>query len=707
MRQYDRKDVVLEDDGTPRRKYEFDEPEEGKAAHRIAIGLVLANSFLLIKNVLFGNEPAYAGPLPGAGPAASAKGQPGISDELLDADAGRGREQEQAGGDEPPEDPEDGGFDSGTSFGLFTASYEFEPPAPLAPRRSGSSGAGNDNEALYMAAPGRAIGMAAEQLTSPGGSGASSGSDGEEGGGRSSGGDPGDDDDGDPDGDPDDDGDDDDGEPSTPRANRLPSVSGAVVLTAALANQSVTIAEAALLQNAVDPDGDVLRVLNLQASSGTVTARSGGGWIFTPERDDVSDVTFRYIISDGKGLILQRATMDLLPVSRDSIVGTAGSDLLIGTPEDDVIDGLGGDDDIIGREGDDVIHGGAGNDRIVAGEGDDVIFAGDGNDVVFAGAGNDRVFAGAGDDIVYGEDGDDVILAEAGDDIVLAGAGDDVADGGAGNDTLKGEDGDDTLIGADGDDLIDGGDGNDKVSAGAGEDTISGGLGNDVLFGEGGDDDISGGDGNDTMSGGDGDDRVAGEAGDDVVHASAGDDAYDGGTGSDTYSLSGTDADAIIDLERGTASSLAIGEDTLVHFEVVVGGNGNDTIIASSTVETMSGGEGLDIFVFGSSQAAGLGAGGRDRILDFAVGDRIDLDDISDEFETAFDETFTDHGIRKFVIISQHSDFSRPGEMRFKYDEGQDQTVLEGNIDHDADTEFELEFSGNYQFTDNDFHWRG
>jgi Ca2+-binding RTX toxin-like protein len=691
-----RKDVVLEEDGTPRRKYELDEHQEGKAAHRIAIGLVLVNSFLLIKNILFGGEPAHAGPMPGAA-AAVAKGQSPAPEAVPDDVATRG--QDEAGAEPEVEDEDDNeGLGSSTSFKLYSIPYDVEASAPLTARRPGS-GAGNDNEALYLAAPGSAIGLASELFHSPVGAGPSGdGSDG----GESRGDDDGSDGSGDDDPDPD---------PGTQqRQNRLPSVAGTVVLTAILANHSVSISEASLLQNAVDPDGDALRVFNLQASSGTLVARPGGGWIFVPERDDVSEVTFKYLISDGKGLIQQRATMDLLPSvsppERDPIVGTAGHDLLIGTSEDDVIDGLGGNDDILGREGDDVIHGGDGNDRIVAGAGDDVVFAGAGDDIVFAGDGDDKVFAGSGNDIVYGEKGNDIILAEAGDDRVMAGDGDDVADGGTGNDLLRGEAGNDTLIGGDGDDDIDGGDGNDKVSGGAGDDEISGGAGNDTLFAEGGDDKILGGGGNDTISGGEGDDRVDAGEGNDIVHASAGDDAYDGGAGIDSYSLAATSADAVVDLESGTASSVEVGEDTLVHFEVVVGGRGNDTIIASTATETLSGGEGYDIFVFGSSRAAGLGSGSRDRILDFEVGDRIDIDDISNEFEAAFDQTFEDHGIRKFVIISQHSAFSNPGEMRFKYDEGQDQTVLEGNIDHDGDTEFELEFSGNYQFTDNDFHWR-
>ena len=89
---------------------------------------------------------------------------------------------------------------------------------------------------------------------------------------------------------------------------------------------------------------------------------------------------------------------------------------------------------------------------------------------------------------------------------------------------------------------------------------------------------------------------------------------------------------------------------------------------------------------------------GRDKILDFEVGDRIDLDDISEEFEDAVEDHFEDEQIRKFVLIEQQEEFSRPGQIRLKYDEneGRPITVLQGNIDHDTEVEFELELRGSY-----------
>ena len=380
------------------------------------------------------------------------------------------------GGDSQGEVEAEEKLGSGTSFGLHFELYSYTSDDGPTLRRPGSGGAGNDNEALYLAKPGRAVGLVSEDDRSgvtSGSDGDGSGSDGDTPGGSDEtpddGIDPGGDDDDGGDGDPGSDDEDeqdadDDGEPEGPidtRTNRLPSVPGSIVLAAVLANEVSTIADAALLRGVFDADGDQLSVTNLTASSGSLLKRADGFWEFTPDTDDTSDVVFTYAISDGNGSITQTAFMDILPLDSEPdgtrIIGTSGNDLLIGTERADWIDALEGDDDIIGREGNDTILGGPGNDRIVAGDGDDLVFAGDGDDVVFAGLGNDVVFAGMGDDIVYGEDGNDTLLGEDGDDVAIGGAGDDLIDGGKGNDRIQGDDGNDTLLGGLGNDEIDGG----------------------------------------------------------------------------------------------------------------------------------------------------------------------------------------------------------------------------------------------------------
>lgn len=661
---------IFNDDGTPRRKYELDDHPESRVGLRSAIGLVLANGFVLIKTVLFG-QTATAATGPGSGLGTSDGGRVGDQDNGAMAQASAADTGSSA---EAAEEEDAAGSSLPTSF--LSVREPFLPAEPEQidyVRTAGAAPvASNDNETLYGAQPGAGV-----DLSLPAAGRASSAS-----GGAASG--PGraneapkdeDDEEDDPDNDKGEDEDEDENEtPTPPRVNRLPAITAPLILADLVSNQSMILALGDLLRNATDPDGDSLSVKNLTTSSGTLIARSDGSWMFTPDRDDTSNVTFTYAISDGKGEVTQTASVDLVEATRQAIVGTPGGDSIVATAGDDVIDALDGDDLIIGREGADIIYGGSGNDRILGDDGNDVIYAGDGDDVVFAGTGDDVVFGGEGDDTLFGEDGKDVLLGENGSDTIS---------GGADNDVLAGGAGDDTLLGNDGDDLIDGGDGEDRVDGGAGDDVVIAGAGDDV---------VSGGAGDDTF----------------LAAARDGDDVFDGGEGSDTYDLSGTTADAIVDLAAGTAASDDIGSDTLAGIENITGGSGDDTLVASEAVNELAGGAGADTFVFRSSLSIGSGRGSRDKILDFEVGDRIDLDDISDEFAQAIDTAFEDHGIRRFVLIGQQDEFAQPGQVRFKYDTVDDKpvTLLQGNIDGDADLEFELEISGHYAFTDSDFNWR-
>ena len=95
----------------------------------------------------------------------------------------------------------------------------------------------------------------------------------------------------------------------------------------------------------------------------------------------------------------------------------------------------------------------------------------------------------------------------------------------------------------------------------------------------------------------------------------------------------------------------------------------------------------------------------RDKILDFEIGDRIDLDNISEEFAELIDDTFADQSIRRFVLIGEQETFTKPGQMQFKYEDfnGTQVTILQGNVDYDSDAEFELELSGRIELREDDF----
>jgi Ca2+-binding RTX toxin-like protein len=641
---------AFNDDGTPRRRYEIDDSGSGgKPMLRASIGLVFFNAFVLIKSLLFSGEAikgsaAIAGNAPENGPQPVEPEAIATVDTVDNLSAAADLDDIQPGKRKG----------SSTLFQSEPVSYEPED-IPLHRRSGGLPVAGNDNEALYGAAPGSNISIFTPNDIVSGGAPDGDGGD-------------------NPDAEAPDNDDDDDDETDPPDRNRFPVLSGSVVLAAAFANQPVSIALADLLRHASDPDGDALSVQSISASSGKIERQSDGSFVFTPIYGDMSNVTFSYSVSDGSGFVRQVAAMDLVPPKTAPIFGTSSSDTLLGTPQSDVIYALGGDDLVIGREEGDVIYGGDGNDRILGGDGDDVIYGEGGHDVIFAGLGNDKVFGGAGDDQIFGEEG---------------------------NDTILGEDGNDTISGGDGDDII---------SGGAGDDTLRGDSGNDLLMGDAGRDDIEGGEGDDVIVGAEGEDVVDGGAGDETVIALVldADDIYDGGEGSDTYDISATTADAVIDLEMETASSDEIGFDRIFNFENVIGGGGDDIIVANQRPNNLAGGAGEDLFVFKSSTAIGLGVGHRDRILDFEIGDRIDLDDISREFADAYEDLFEDQGIKKFVLIRDLDSFTRPGQIKIQYeqqDDGSEVRVLAGNTDYDVNAEFEIEFVGTYDVTDRDFYW--
>ncbi len=299
----------------------------------------------------------------------------------------------------------------------------------------------------------------------------------------------------------------------------------------------------------------------------------------------------------------------------------------------------------------------------------------------------------------------------------------DVYDGSAGNDTYNAskakqavsvdltagtasgsEVGQDTLISI------------ENVSTGAGNDDVVGSSESNVIKTGAGDDEVDARDGDDTVELGKGNDTY-------VAHDDDGDDHVDGGAGSgDTLDYSATTTAKIFDLDQGTvtdsdnsgsgssgsgssgsgnsgsgSSGSGSGEtDIVTGFEYVKGGSGNDTFIASDDVNEFWGGDGDDLFVFVSADRIGSGRGGRDKILDFDVGDRIDFDEIAKEIEETTGQDF------RFVLLSGGAQFSRPGELRLDYEDFEESrvVVLDGNLDWDNNSEFQLEFTGDLETLD-------
>ena len=341
--------------------------------------------------------------------------------------------------------------------------------------------------------------------------------------------------------------------------NRAPVNSGPLTLQPLGVNTQMSLTAAMLLTNSSDPDGDMLTVANLTASSGTVSQGNDGSWTFTPESDDTSDVSFSYEVSDGSHSIAQSATLDLVAASQSGDAGAVGSgapapasDASIGTDGADVMIGGGGEDVLSGDAGDDLIIGNSGNDTLIGGAGDDLIKGGDGNDVVFGGSGNDDLFGGSGNDMVFGDSGNDRIFADDGNDVVEGGSGNDTVYGGAGDDRILAtlNDGDDVYWGDAGQDTLDYAAITANLTVDLGNGTMQHGSvtsalsGNDAVFGF---ENIIAGSGNDTISASGVANIMDGGLGNDTfIFGSAQDangDTINGFQPGDKIDLSGIDAD--------------------------------------------------------------------------------------------------------------------------------------------------------------------
>lgn len=398
--------------------------------------------------------------------------------------------------------------------------------------------------------------------------------------------------------------------------------------------------------------------------------------------------------------------------SNDIIVGGGGDDTLLGGDGNDILYGGAGGDRLFGGNGNDILFGGDGDDQLFGEVGDDVLIAGTGNDTASGGSGDDKLFGDDGNDALAGDAGQDLLDGGEGDDTLTGGTGDDVVVAGAGNDRViigpspeEGRNAGDSdaaaIASSDGNDNYQGGDGYDTLDASAlvhdvginleenrasgleigldsiqGFEAVIGGAGNDEITGDARDNRLCGGDGDDTLTGGAGDDVVDGGDGDDRVVVvlmtnGDGDDSYQGGAGFDTYDAGATLSGVVIDLNTGEAHGVEIGCDDVDGFEAAIGGLGDDVLIASSQVNVLIGGEGNDVFVFRSISALHNGgysndgsSGGyenRDRILDFKVGDRIDLSELADQigglmFERIMDNVDDQDDVKRIRLYSEFED---------------------------------------------------
>ena len=430
----------------------------------------------------------------------------------------------------------------------------------------------------------------------------------------------------------------------------------------------------------------------------------------------------------------------------DNVDGRDGNDVIGAGSGNDHVFGGDGHDVIVAGAGADIVFGGSGNDNIFGGDGDDRIFGGPGDDVLFGEAGNDRLEGGEGNDALVGGDGDDSLKGEAGRDALYGGLGHDTMDGGTDNDVIFGEAGDDVADGGDGDDVLSDGGGKDIARGGAGNDQIvvsldaandmfDGGEGDDTLdfseasqsvsvdltrgaadgaeigndsvagfervIGGAGNDQMQGGAGEETLAGGVGDDTLCGEAGADVLEGGAGrdhlvasldnaNDVYDGGADEDTVDFSLATMRIEVDFTQGKARGDEIGSDTIRNLEKVLGGQGDDHFIIGDTHTVLHGGGGADTFVFQAIVAGSDIAEVVHEILDFMVGDRINIE----RFELFERQSTQD------MFEQRYADDGRPieGPIRVRHDKlaDLDRTIIEADLDRDDAYEISISLLGHH-----------
>jgi Ca2+-binding RTX toxin-like protein len=235
--------------------------------------------------------------------------------------------------------------------------------------------------------------------------------------------------------------------------------------------------------------------------------------------------------------------------------------------------------------------------------------------------------------------------------------------------------------------------GNDIITTLGGNDTIDGGSGNDSIYAGAGNDTILMGaySGYDYVYGGAGTDTIRAAADNTIIGLNAIADVEtitsDGyanvrivGTGSDNlFDFSGTTLSGITAIDGGS------GRDT------IVGSAGNDTIIGGLGADVLSGGAGNDTFVYNSYTESGQSSKA-DHILDFTLGDKIDL--------SAMDANADLAGLQGFTFIGT-SAFTGLGQLRIGVDNGH--VAIYGNVTGGLTPDFEIMLDNNAAISIGDF----
>ena len=126
--------------------------------------------------------------------------------------------------------------------------------------------------------------------------------------------------------------------------------------------------------------------------------------------------------------------------------------------------------------------------------------------------------------------------------------------------------------------------------------------------------------------------------------------------------------------------------------EVLSGMAGDDLIFGGGGRDTLKGGSGADRFAFTAVTDSGATAATADRILDFGIGDRIDL--------SGMDGNATAPGQQGFTLIAGRI-FTAPGQVATWTSGGT--TWVAGNVDADNAADFLIRLDGTHRLDASDF----
>jgi Ca2+-binding RTX toxin-like protein len=377
----------------------------------------------------------------------------------------------------------------------------------------------------------------------------------------------------------------------------------------------------------------------------------------------------------------------------DTLYGDAGADTFYAGDGDDTIYGGLGDDTIFSQGGDNLIIGGAGADlfngfsgtatatyvdsaaavnidlltntntggdaegdmiygvqNIIGSNFDDIILGNTFSNKLYGGGGNDLLAGiGYGGNHMDGGDGIDIVSYADSYSVVNVNLNITTSqDWGASGDTIENVE---NLIGSAYSDILAAKSTGSIIHGGDGYDTIDGAAGNDTLYGDEGNDSIYAGDGDDTVYGNEGDDTLYGQGGNNILIGGAGEDTLNGFTGVSTASYDGSASAVTVNLDTNVNTGGDAEGDLLYGINNIIGSSNNDSLYGNAIEniirgglgnDTITGGDGADVFKYSTVTDSGAASGLRDIITDFVIGtDKIDISDFAGDFTFNITDEFT------------------------------------------------------------------